>query len=324
MITRTIQAEASNKRAAVPLQKLIIGFFLFGLTVIFSLVSPSFFNSQNLLNIVRQVSYVIIAGSGITLLMIAGYLDLSVGSAAALSGVAMALLAKAGVSMPIAILFAVILGIAMGLVNGLLTASFGIPPFIATLGTMMIFRGTALIIADGKTVRDNLPQSFGFLGRGEFLGLPFPFWFMFLAVALMLILQKRSLLGKYSIAMGGNRLAAELSGINVRRMVFLLYTIVGALVGFTGAIQASRLGVGEPNIGVGFEFDVIVAVILGGTTLTGGEGSVIGMVIGALIVGVISNGLDLLGVMTFYQSIIKGVILVVAVLLDQSLRKREA
>ncbi len=324
MITRTVRGMATKKRTGIPLQRLIIGLFLFGLIVIFSLVSPSFFNSQNLLNIVRQVSYVIIAGSGITLLMIAGYLDLSVGSAAALSGVAMALLAQAGVPMPVAILFAVFLGIVLGLANGLLTARFGIPPFIATLGTMMIFRGTALILSDGKTVRDNLPQSFGFLGRGEFLGLPFPFWFMLLSVLLMLILQKRSLLGKYSIAMGGNRLAAELSGINVKRMVFLLYTIVGGLVGFTGAIQASRLGVGEPNIGVGFEFDVIVAVILGGTTLTGGEGSVIGMVIGAMIVGVISNGLDLLGVMTFYQSIIKGVILVVAVLLDQSIRKRNS
>jgi ribose/xylose/arabinose/galactoside ABC-type transport system permease subunit len=323
MTTQGIRKKALQRSRNIPVQTLIILIILIFLIAVFSFLSPKFFTSQNLLNIVRQVSYVIITGCAITFLMISGYIDLSVGSVAALSGVAMALLAQAGVPMIYAIAAAISLGFIFGFINGLLTVQYQIPPFIATLGTMMIGRGLALIFSNGMTVREELPQNFVNLGRGEFLEIPLPFWIMIIAVVVSVILKRMTLLGRYSIAIGGNRIAAELSGINVKKLVLILYIITGTVVGFTGAIQSSRLGVGEPNIGAGFEFDVIIAVILGGTTLAGGEGSIIGMVIGALIVGVISNGLNLMGVLTFYQSIIKGAILVAAVLLGQLIKNRK-
>ncbi len=261
-------------------------------------------------------------GCAVTILMISGNIDLSVGSVAALSGVTMALLAQSGVPLPIAVMGAVGIGLLAGGLNALVVSIFEIPPFIGTLGTMFICRGIALILTDGFTVRDNLPSNYKLLGHGELFGIPFPIWIMLSIIIISVVLQKKSVIGKYSIAIGGNKLAAELSGINVKKMVSIFYLIIGGVVGLTGAVQSSILGVGEPNIGNGFEFDVIIAIILGGTTLDGGEGSVIGMVIGALIVMVIGNGLNLLGVLTFYQSILKGAILVAAVLLDQRMRKQ--
>lgn len=323
MTNHGIDRKTLKGSSKVPAQVLIILVILVVLIAVFTFLDRKFFTSQNLLNIVRQVSYVIITGCAITFLMIAGYIDLSIGSVAALSGVAMALLAQSGVPVFYAIVSAIVIGFIFGLINGVLTVKYQMPPFIATLGTMTIGRGIALIVTNGMTVRDGLPPNFVDLGRGEFLGIPLPFWIMIIVVVVSLILKRMTLLGRYSIAIGGNKLAAELSGINVRKMVLLLYVITGTIVGFTGAIQASRLGVGEPNIGAGFEFDVIIAVILGGTTLAGGQGSIIGMVLGALIVGVISNGLNLMGVLTFYQSIIKGAILVGAVLLAQSMKSRK-
>jgi ribose/xylose/arabinose/galactoside ABC-type transport system permease subunit len=324
MIKQTVNTALLQTRKKIPLQQIIIMLVLVTLLIIFSSLSSRFFTYRNLLNIVRQVSYVILAGCAITFLMISGHLDLSIGSAAALSGVTMALLAQSGVPTPIAVIAAVSMGLVVGLFNGLMTARFEIPPFISTLGTMMICRGTALILTNGMTVRNDLPDNYAVLGRGEIVGIPYPFWIMIVFVTVSIILQRKTVLGKYAVAIGGNKTAAELSGINVKKMVFLYYSLVGGFVGFTGAIQSSRLGVGEPNIGNGFEFDVIIAVVLGGTSLAGGEGSVIGMVIGALIVGVIGNGLNLMGVLTFYQSIIKGVILVGAVLLDQKMKKSKA
>ncbi|MBF9016676.1 MULTISPECIES: ABC transporter permease [unclassified Oceanispirochaeta] len=306
----------------IPVQNLIIFSVLVLLIIIFSILSPRFLSSKNLVNIVRQTSYVIITGSAVTFLMISGNFDLSVGSAAALSGVFMAILARSGVPVPLAILGAVGLGIFIGYFNSLMVCFFEIPPFIATLGTMLICRGTALIISGGVTIRNDLPENYNVLGRGEFLNVPFPIWIMLAVVIVAVILQNKSLLGKYAIAIGGNKLAAQLSGINVNKMVSLFYIIIGGIVGLTGAIQSSRLGIGEPNIGDGFEFDVIIAIILGGTSLDGGEGSVMGMVVGALLIGVIGNGLNMMGVLTFYQSIIKGVVLVAAVLLDQRIKSK--
>lgn len=307
-----------------PLQKVIILGVLVLLVIIFSLLSSRFLSSRNLLNIARQTSYIIIAGCAVTFLMISGNFDLSIGSAAALTGVSMALMARAGVPLAVTVLAAIGIGLVIGYFNAAMVVRFEIPPFIATLGTMLICRGIALIISDGKTIRHDLPANYKVLGRGELLNIPFPIWIMIAFIIISVILQNKTALGKYSIAIGGNKLAAELSGINVKKMIALLYVIVGGVVGFTGAIQSSRIGIGEPNIGYGFEFDVIIAVILGGTSLAGGEGSILGMVVGALLIGVIGTGLDMLSVLTFYQSIIKGIVLVGAVLLDQKLKSRQA
>ena len=304
----------------VPAQLLVISGILLFLIIFFSLFSHRFISTRNLMNIIRQSSYIIMTGSVVTILMISGHFDLSVGSVAALSGVTMALLAQSGVPLGLAILAAVGIGLVAGMLNALVVTYFDIPPFIGTLGTMFICRGMALIVTNGFTVRENLPENYKILGHGTVMGIPNPVIIMLVIVGIALVVQKKTIIGKYSIAIGGNTLAARLSGINVGRMVSIYYLMIGAVVGLTGAVQSSRLGVGEPNIGGGFEFDVIIAVILGGTALEGGKGSIIGMIIGALIVMVIGNGLNLLGVLTFYQSIIKGVILVVAVLIDQSLR----
>jgi len=206
--------------------------------------------------------------------------------------------------------------------NGLMVVVLKIPSIIATLGTMYVARGLALVITGGNSIHLGLGPQFTLLGRG-FLG-PVPIMLLItLAIlAIFFFIESRTILGKYSFAIGGNRRTALLSGINVGAIVILLYVLVGTLAGFSGTLMASRLGVGQPMVGQGFEFDVIVAIILGGTSLEGGEGSVFGMLIGAFIVGFIANGLNLLGIHSFYQSILKGAVLVGAVLLDRAFKER--
>jgi ribose/xylose/arabinose/galactoside ABC-type transport system permease subunit len=184
-------------------------------------------------------------------------------------------------------------------------------------------RGFVFIITDAKTVRGGLPPDFSFLDMSHLGPVPLAFFIVILIVALFYALEKKSLLGKYSFAIGGNRTAAILSGINADGVVMRLYVIVGFLAGLSGVMMGSRLAVGDPNVGVGFEFDVIIAVVLGGTALAGGKGSIVGMIIGALIVQVIGNGLNLLNVLSFWQSIIKGILLVAAVLLNQALVRKK-
>ena len=213
-------------------------------------------------------------------------------------------------------------GVIVGLINGFLVVLLNVPSIIATLGSMYAVRGAAWVITGGNSISRGLGKSFTVLGRG-YLG-PVPISILITAVvfALFYFIQHKTLLGKYSYAIGGNRRTALLSGINVRLVGVTLYVLVGALSAFAGVMMASRLGVGNASMGDGFEFDVVVAVVLGGTSLDGGEGSVFGMLIGALIVGFIANGLNLLGVHSFHQDIVKGIVLVGAVLLDRLLQSR--
>ncbi len=197
-----------------------------------------------------------------------------------------------------------------------------VPSIIATLGTMYIMKGIAWVTTGGNSIHLGLGQDYTFLGRG-FLG-PFPLSIL-IAIFTFLVfyfIQSRTLLGKYTYAIGANRRTALLSGINVYFYGVILYVLVGLLSAFSGVIMSSRLGVGSASIGVGFEFDVIVAVVLGGTSLNGGEGSVLGTITGALIVGFIANGLNLMGIHSFYQDIVKGIVLVGAVLLDLTLKSK--
>jgi ribose/xylose/arabinose/galactoside ABC-type transport system permease subunit len=187
---------------------------------------------------------------------------------------------------------------------------------------MYMARGLALIFAGGKTINVGLPRNFILLGRTNIGPLPVPLVIMIIIVALFVFIQNKTILGKYSYAIGGNKTTAILSGINVSSVVIFLYILVGILAGFSGTIMAARLGVGHPNVGIGFEFDVIVAILIGGTSLSGGEGSVLGMVIGAFIVGFLSNALNLLGMHTFYQYVVKGVVLILAVILDLFIKER--
>ena len=202
-----------------------------------------------------------------------------------------------------------------------MVTKFGFPPFIATLCMMYISRGIALILANGATIRDNMPPEIGNLASKDFLGLPIFVVFIIIALIIFVFIEKKTLLGKYALAIGGNRNAAFFSGINTAAIIFAIYVIIGGLAGFAGVMSASRLSAGDPRGMMGFEFDVILAIILGGTSLSGGKGSVIGTFFGALVVACLGNGLDMLNILTFWQSILKGLIFVLAIVLNERMLK---
>ena len=309
-------------RRRVDLQKLVLVGILLFITVVFTILNPRFISGFNLMYVLVQNSFVIISACAVTLLMISGQIDLSIGSTVCLAGMAHAWLSRAGLPVGLSFLLAILVGLLVGLINAVLVVRLKITPFIATLGTMYMGRGLSYLVSGGLVIREGLPDVFSYVGSESLGPVPYTIVALVAVVAVFLVLERRSVLGKYSVAIGGNRTAAMLSGIDTDRIVSTLYILAGAFAGFAGVLMASRLGVGDPNIGIGFEFDVIVAVILGGTSLAGGEGSILGMIIGALIIGGLGNGLKLLNVFTFFQSIMKGFVLVLAVLLDQNLKLR--
>lgn len=302
-------------------QKILINIVaLLILCGVISVLTPRFLTETNITNILRNIAPVVIVGGAFTMLMVSRSLDLSVGSVLALSGSVAALTATT-LPVPVALLVGIAAGTLIGLVNAILTIPLRINSVIATLGTLYVARGTALLLTGGVAVY-GLPDSFGDFGGGEFLGLPNPVWVMVLAVTVFVVLERTTLLGRYTVAVGSNEEASFLSGIPGRRVRAVLYVLTGTMAGLAGVLLASRLRSGQPNVGVAFEFDVIVATILGGTSLAGGEGMVMGTVLGALIVGVLANGLNLLGVPAFWQIVAQGVVLVLAVSLDVALRHR--
>lgn len=302
-------------------QKMLINLaaltFLIAILIIFQ---DRFLTLINITNVLRQISGVVIVGAAVTLLMIAGCLDLSIGGVVALSGVTAAFLSKV-MPLPLAFLLAIGVGSLVGLLNGILFTKIGINAFITTLGTMYICQGAANILTSGTAVI-LLPPGYSFLGTEYLLRVPIPVWIAIGFVLIYVFLERRTLLGKYSIASGSNKQAAFLCGIPVDKVQIILYVLSGTMAGAQGVLLSSRLGVGLPTVGAGFEFQVIVATILGGTSLAGGEGSVIGMAVGAVIVGVLNNGLNLLGVSSFWQTVVLGVVLVLAVALDSAIRKQ--
>lgn len=303
--------------------KLLINIIaLLGLSAAITILTPRFLTDTNLLNIMRNVAPVVIVAPAVTLLMVSRGLDLSVGSVVALSGVVAALgAAQGGLPVPIAFALGTLAGALVGLVNAVLTVPFRINAVIATLGTLYVARGSALLLTGGVAVY-GVPDDFPQIGGGSILGIPIPVWIVMLVVVIFLFLERSTLLGRYATAIGSNEEAAFLAGIPVKRTRALLYVLAGTMAGIAGVLLASRLRSGQVTVGVGFEFEVIVATVLGGTSLAGGEGSVAGAVIGALIVGVLSNGLNLLGVPAFWQTVAQGVVLVLAVGLDVFLRAR--
>jgi ribose transport system permease protein len=303
-------------------RKMAINLLALGIIcLVLSILSPRFASADNFWNVLRQISAVLIAGSAVTMLMVSGGLDLSIGGVLALSGVAAALLSDQ-LPLPIAFLLATLVGAGIGLFNGFLTVIVGINAVIATLGTMYVSRGSALLISNGVPVFD-VPTDFKWLGTGYVGPVPVPVVVALICLAVFTILERRTLLGRYSVAVGSNATAAQLSGVPLRRTRFILYTLAGAMAGLAGCVWASRINSGLSTVGVGFEFDVIVATLLGGTSLLGGQGTVMGMAVGAIIVGVLNNGLNLLGVQSFWQTVALGTILVLAVGLDATLRRED-
>jgi len=302
------------------LQRFMIIGILLVLCVVFAVMSEEFFTYINIRNILRQQSMVAITAAGATFVMITTGLDISVGSTIALSGVVFAKLVQGGMPLLPACLIAILVGGVVGLINASMIVGAKINPVIATLGSMYAVRGIAYLVAGGTTIANGLPKNFNVLGRGYIGPVPIPVVIMILVYIVFHFVLSRTLLGKYTYAIGGNKETARLSGISVAKVMVLLYVITGLLTGLSGTIMASRLTSGNPQIGTGFEFDVIIAVFLGGVSTTGGEGTIVGTFIGAMIVGVLSNGLNLLGVDPFYQYIIKGIVLVLAVMLDMALK----
>jgi ribose/xylose/arabinose/galactoside ABC-type transport system permease subunit len=303
-------------------QKFILLSILIGFNVIFSILSPNFFQLENYYNMFKQSAMVIITASGATLLMMTGNFDLSTGSNLAFASMLYTLLATHGVPMFLAAIAGLLCGVCFGIINGTLIVRYNLPPFIATLGMMYVGRGLTLIACDGKSIRTNIPEHFDFLAHGMVLGVPLAVLLIIVFAVIFWFLQTRSLLGKYALAIGGNKNAAFFSGINANAVIFWLYIIVGILAAFSGLMTASRIGAGDPRSGEIFFFDVIVAILLGGTSLKGGKGTVAGTLLGALVVTVLGNGLDMVNVLPFWQQVLKGVILVLAVIMNEKLFSR--
>lgn len=289
------------------------------IVVVAALLSDAFLTVDNLLNVVRQVSIIAIVAAGMTFVILTGGIDLSVGSILALSGAISASVLVKSNSVFIAILAALMVGIIFGLINGLFITKGGIPAFIVTLATMVLVRGCVLVFTNGSPIVVK-SAAYKFIGKGYLLGLPFPIVILIIIFALSFIILKYTKFGRSVYSVGGNREASRLSGINVQKSELFVYTISGLLAGLTGLILTSRLGSAQPTAGSGYELDAIAAVILGGTSLSGGQGAIIPTVIGALILGVLDNVLTLMNVNPFAANIVKGIVILLAVLADSKFK----
>lgn len=291
------------------------------LSVVLTFLSDRFLTVDNLLNVTRQVSINAIISVGMTLVILTGGIDLSVGSILAFSGSITAGLLAGGQSLQLAVVLGLIVGAGLGFINGILITRADIPPFIATLGTMTAARGFTLVYTDGRPIT-GMDEVFRFLGGGYIASVPVPVIIMAVIFIAAYIMLKQTKFGRYIYAIGGNEEAARLSGINTKRVLTSVYTLGGLLAGFSGVIMASRLNSAQPTAGVGFELDAIAAVVLGGTSLSGGVGTIAGTLIGAMIIGVLDNGLNLLNVSSFYQQVAKGVVILLAVYVDKKRKGR--
>ena len=277
---------------------------------------PQFLTYSNLINVARQISLNGILAIGVTYALLTGGVDLSLGSVLALSGVVAASFAHPDDGMviwPIAI--GILVGISTGAANGIAIAYGRVAPFIVTLGMMTIARGLALVVSRGKPV-SNLSESFTGLA-GNVLGFPIPIIILLSVGIVSWLFLMNTRLGRYIYAVGGNEQAARAAGINVNAIKIFAYTVCGGLGGVAGVVLAARITTGQPNAGVAYELDAIAAAVIGGTSLSGGVGTIGGTLLGALLMGVINNGLDLLNVSSYYQQIIKGLIIIAAVWLDR-------
>jgi ribose/xylose/arabinose/galactoside ABC-type transport system permease subunit len=307
-------------------QKIVLISILVAIVVVMSFLSKRFLQVSNFMNILLQLAPLLIIASGANLLMITGNFDLSVGSVLGFCAIMHAYMSKNGLPIWTSILVCCVLAVLWGILNGVMVGYLNVNPVIATMGTMYATRGFAYLIArwdGGANISAGLPAEFSDFGRTNLFGfLPIILVFMLAAVLIFLFVEKKTVLGRYAFAIGGNRSASTLSGIRVPRVLLVLYLLVGLLAGLCGVIQVSRVGSGFPNIGEGMEFDVVVAIVLGGTSMLGGSGSTAGMILGAVIVGVAANGLNLLKIPYFYQTITKGILLIIAVFADQTIRRR--
>ena len=285
------------------------------LVLLMSLIAPNFNRVDNLLNIARSISVNAILAAGLTFVILTGGIDLSVGSIVAVAGVVAVVLAIGGLPAPLAVLTGMLVGAACGLVNGTLTAYLALAPFIVTLGTMTFLRGLAYTITAGQPIVSS-DLNFKSIGNGYLAGIPVPVIVMAVVYVVAWFLLERTRYGRHVYAVGGNAQAARLAGVRVNHITTSVYVIGGACAGLAGVIFAARVISAQPTAGTGYELDAIAAVVLGGTSLAGGRGRIIGTLVGSIILGVLSTGLILLNVPFFTQLLIKGVVIILAVAID--------
>jgi ribose transport system permease protein len=317
---------AGKRRLQVNLsrsQKQLLSTFsgLFLLAVVFTILSPYFFSVNNLLTVATQTAVIAIIAIGQTYVLITGGIDLSIGSNIALSAMVAGLVMRANLPVPLAILSGLVTGLASGAVSGILVAFGNIPPFIATLGTMTVARGLSFTLTQAIPI-SGLPKTFTtFWGTGSTAGIPNPVIIMVLLVVVFAFILAKTKLGRHVYATGSNFEAARLSGVNTRKVLVMVYVFSGLLAAFAGLIMAARIISAQPSAGDGYELDAVASSVIGGTSTMGGEGTVAGTFIGAFVIGVLRNGLNLIGVSPFIQKIVIGIVIVSSVFLDRIRRK---
>lgn len=285
----------------------------------FALLSDRFFQFSNFIIITRQIAINAVVAAGMTLVILLAGIDLSVGGNIALAGALSAATLVGTGSWVAAVLVGIGVGIAVGAANGFFVSYVGLPPFIVTLATLAMTRGLTLVYTQGQPITIS-SAPYEFIGSGYVAGIPMPVVVMILVYAAGLFLLTRTVYGRSLYAIGGNETACRMSGLRVNRIKFAAYVLCGALAGLTAIVLTSRLASAQPTAGQSYELDAIAAVILGGTSMSGGQGSILGTIVGALIIGVLSNGLNMLNVSPFYQEVAKGLIILVAVLIDRGMR----
>lgn len=325
--------ELTLKRYSSQLSKFQSLIALLVLCIVLSFLTDKFFTADNGLNVLRQTAVNICIATGMTLIVLTAGIDLSVGSILALCGAITAGVLKNGIAIPsfdlfigFTILGSVLAGITvgglLGWFNGFTITKFNVPPFVATLAMLTIARGFTMLYTQGHPI-SNLGTQFANIGTGWLLGIPVPVWIAAVVVLFAVFITQKTKLGRYIYAIGGNETAAKLSGINISKVKMIVYAMAGAFAAIGGIIVTSRLDSAQPNAGMSYELDAIAAVVIGGTSLSGGKGSVWGTVMGAIIIGVLNNGLVLLNVSPFWQQVVKGGVILLAVIIDKMNAKNE-
>ena len=289
------------------------------LVIVIGAISPDFRTVNNFLSLLRQSAINGLIAFGMTCVILTGGIDLSVGSVLALTSIICAHTIKIGLPAPLSMLIALIFGIILGTISGLMVTKSRLQPFIATLITMTGYRGLTMILSGGKPISrlgNNLLLNQ--IGKGSFLGIPIPVWILIIFFAIFLFVLKKTVLGRQIYATGSNAKASELAGININNIKLIVYAVSGFMASLSGLVLVSRLGSAQPTLGSGYELDAIAAVALGGTSMTGGRGKITGTLIGILIIAVLNNGLNIIGVSSYYQDVVKALVIFLAVISDRN------
>ena len=317
------KAAAANRNKFKNLYTLLgLVMFIVVMVVTMSIVSPVFLTSGNIINIIRQVSLNGILAIGLTFVILTGGIDLSVGSLVAVTGVIVGSMLLNGYSAFEAVAAGILISVLFGVFNGVMIAYCSLPPFIATLAGQTIGRGFALVFSDGKPFAVS-NKDFLTIGKGSMLGIPIPIWILLTVCIVAAIVLNNTTYGRHVYAFGGNRNATKLSGVKTKFVEMMVYVISALMAGIVGVILAARISSGQPTAGTGYELDAIAAVAIGGTSMSGGIGTISGTILGFIIIGVLSNSLTLLNVSSFYQQIVKGAIILIAVLMDMRSKRKE-